>query len=259
MRSAKDIRVAPIERQDACRIIERLHYSHAIVRNSQLHLGVFLDGQLEGAMQFGPSMDKRKLVGVVRGTAWNGFVELNRMAFSQALPRNSESRALSVAMRMIRRQYPQLEWVVSFADATNCGDGTIYRAAGFVLTGITQNDTILIAPDGTRITNLVLTANWNDAKVIELCRKMGIEHRYRTVADWKNLGFRYAPGFQLRYLYFLNPAARERLVPPVLAFSEIEARGAGMYLGREKHAMAGHHPAQRRGSTDLRAPIIPPA
>lgn len=254
MRSAKDLRVAPIDRNAAAALIERLHYSHSIVRNSQLHMGVFLDNQLEGAMQFGPSMDKRKLVGLVRDTPWNGFVELNRMAFSAALPRNSESRALAVAMRMIRKQYPQLQWVVSFADATNCGDGTIYRAAGFLLTGIQQNDTILIGPDGRRITNLVLTANWNDAKVIELCRHMGIEHRYRTIADWKQLGFRYAPGFQLRYLYLLDPTARARLVAPIIPFAEIEKRGAAMYLGREKQAMAGHPPAQRRRTTDLRAP-----
>jgi hypothetical protein len=40
-------------------------------------------------MQFGPSLDKRKVQGLVEGTSWNGFIELNRMAFSDRLPRNS--------------------------------------------------------------------------------------------------------------------------------------------------------------------------
>lgn len=39
------------------------------------------------------------------------------------------------------RAYP-IEWVVSFADATQCGDGTIYRASGFLLTGIRENKTV---------------------------------------------------------------------------------------------------------------------
>jgi hypothetical protein len=39
-------------------------------------------------------------------------------------------------MRMIQKHYPHVEWVISFADGCQCGDGTIYRAAGFVLTGI---------------------------------------------------------------------------------------------------------------------------
>ena len=131
--TAKDLRVAAISSRDGNAIIQKLHYSHKTVKNSQLHLGVFLGTRLEGAMQFGPSLDRRKLLGLVEGTSWNGFLELNRLAFSDNLPRNSESRALGVALRLIRRQYPQIDWIVSFADATQCGDGTIYRAAGFVL------------------------------------------------------------------------------------------------------------------------------
>ena len=38
-------------------------------------------------------------------------------------------------------------------------------------------------------------------------------------------------GFQLRYVYFLNPAARQRLTVPILPFSKIDEMGAGMYKG----------------------------
>ena len=40
-------------------------------------------------------------------------------------------------------------------------------------------------------------------------------------------------GFQLRYIYFLNPQARERLAVPILPFSKIEEMGAGMYRGEK--------------------------
>ena len=40
------------------------------------------------------------------------------------------------------------------------------------------------------------------------------------------------PGFQLRYLYFIDPTARERLTVPVLPFSEIDRVGARMYRGQ---------------------------
>jgi hypothetical protein len=103
MGQAKEIRVAPISKKDADALIKRLHYSHKITNNSFLALGVFFNGRLEGAMTFGPSMDKSNIQGLVRDTPWNGFLELNRLAFSEALPRNSESRALSIAMRMIRK------------------------------------------------------------------------------------------------------------------------------------------------------------
>ncbi|MGF6425920.1 hypothetical protein [Bradyrhizobium elkanii] len=116
MGQAKQIRVAPIAKKDADALIIRMHYSHKTVNNAFLALGVFIGGRLEGALTFGPSMDKGNILGLVRDTKWNGFLELNRLAFSEALPRNSESRALSIALRMIRKRYPHVEWVISFAD-----------------------------------------------------------------------------------------------------------------------------------------------
>ena len=47
-------------------------------------------------------------------------------------------------------------------------------------------------------------------------------------------GFNPIPGFQLRYIYFLDTEARKRLTVPILQFSEREKRGAGMYRGKPK-------------------------
>lgn len=146
MGDAKDIILRPISASEANALVKRVHYSGKVTQNAQIHIGVFYRGNLEGAMQFGPSLDKRKIQNLVRGTLWNEFIELNRMAFTDVLPRNSESRALAIAFRLLRKHAPQLKWVVSFADATQCGDGTIYRAAGFVLTAIKVNGQLYRLP-----------------------------------------------------------------------------------------------------------------
>ena len=65
------------------------HYSGGVVTNSCLHFGVFLDGQLHGVMSYGPSMNKQKMIGLVEGTGWNEFLELNRMAFDKMCIRDS--------------------------------------------------------------------------------------------------------------------------------------------------------------------------
>lgn len=255
MATAKGIVVKPIKAAQANAIVRRIHYSGKVVPNSQLHLGVFLNGHLEGAMQFGPSMDKRKIQGLVRGTAWNGFIELNRMAFSDRLPRNRESRALGVAFRMIKKHYPHIEWVISFSDGAQCGDGTIYRASGFVLTGIRKNKPIYQMPTGERVAGLTLTAHWDSPQVAGICKKMGISHIYRTVSDWVALGAEAVPGYQLRYIYFLNRDAKDRLTVPILPFTDIDKIGAGMYRGerisiedrRAKQAMAGKPPSTAAG------------
>ena len=207
MGDAKRLIVKPISASDASKIVKALHYSGKVVQNSQLHLGVFLDGKCGGAMQFGPSLDKRKMLGLVTGTLWNEFIELNRMAFADWLPRNGESRAIAYAFRWMRRQYPHIKWCVSFADGTQCGDGTIYRASGFVLTGVRENTSIVQRPDGT----------------------IGSE-----LTGGKHTGGKPLPGFQLRYIYFIDPACKERLTVPILPFSEIDRRGAGMYKGKPR-------------------------
>ena len=71
-------------------LVKRVHYSGKVVNNSTLHLGAFLNDKLEGVMSFWTQMDKRKVLPLVEGTQWNGMLELNRMAFSDVLPRNSE-------------------------------------------------------------------------------------------------------------------------------------------------------------------------
>lgn len=246
MASAKDILIKPIKAAAAKAIVKKIHYSGKTVNNSQLHLGVFINGNLEGAMQFGPSLDKRKIQGLVANTPWNGFLELNRMAFSEALPRNSESRAISIAMKMIRKHYPHIEWIVSFADGAQCGDGTIYRASGFVLTGIKKNNQMWKAPNGDVFARISLTNGKNVFKA----------GGGASMKAYIEAGFKPIPGFQLRYIYFLNPEARQRLTVPILPFSKIEEMGAGMYKGRPKKHEPGDHPGSGRGGTDPDAPIL---
>lgn len=268
MTTAKELRVVPIDRNDANRLIKKVHYSGSIVNNSQVHLGVFIGCTLEGAMQFGPSMDKRKIRTLVRDTAWNGFIELNRLAFSERLPRNSESRAIGVAMRLFRKHYPHIEWVISFADGAQCGDGTIYRASGFLLTGIRRNNQMWMAPGGQEVFSRMSLTDNSSLRVQE--RAKGIVSRMTvtksegarragggaTMRPYVDAGWEPIPGFQLRYIYFLNPEAIDRLSVPVLPFCKIDEIGAGMYRGekrRAKQAMAVPT-AQRRGSADLHAP-----
>lgn len=244
MATAKDIHVAPISQKDAAALVRRVHYSGKIVNNSVLHFGVFLNGKLEGAMQFGSSLDKRKIQGLVENTGWNSFIELNRMAFTDKLPRNSESRAIGIAMRLIKKHYPHIEWVISFADGTQCGDGTIYRASGFFLTGLKINNQIWESPDTEQsFSRMSLTdgkskQQQQQAKFIisRTTTTKGnhiLETGASTMRPYIEAGWKPKKGYQLRYIYFLNHEAKQRLTVPIIPFSKIEEMGAGMYKGEK--------------------------
>jgi hypothetical protein len=248
MGRAKDIVVKPIAAKDANALVKRLHYSGKVVTYSRIHLGVFLNGKCGGVMQFGSSMRKVPMQALVSGTSWEGFIELNRMAFADWLPRNSESRAIGYAFRWMRKQYPHIKWCVSFADGTRCGDGTIYRASGFVLTGIASSPSIMELLDGRMVHKITLFKNPNTPRkelggktVAQVTGGQASLAKYAAASGGKLL-----PGFQLRYIYFLDPEARKRLTVPVLPFSEIQRLGAGMYRGKPS---AGSSPVEHIASS----------
>lgn len=231
MGRCKEIEIKVIPASAANPFVRRHHYSGKVVNNSQLHFGAFLDGRLHGVLSYGPSMDKKKIIGLVRDTGWNEFIELNRMAFDDYLPRNSESYCIGKTLRMIKKQAPQIKWVISFADGTQCGDGTIYRASNFVLTGINKNKTIILMPDGSAVAGLTLD-HQQPTKKARYDRMCGLDpSKSYTRNDYIRGGGKVMNGYQLRYIYFIDKKYRDRLTVPEIPFSKIDEIGAGMYKG----------------------------
>lgn len=243
MGRAKEIEVKVIPGSIANPFMKSHHYSGKVVNNSCLHFGCFLDGRIHGVLSFGPSLDKKKkIMQLVDGTGWNNFLELNRMAFDDYLPRNSESYCIGKTLRLIKKNAPQIKWVVSFADGCSCGDGTIYRASNFVLTSIKENFNLCLLPSGEKIHKMTLESNPTQPR-----KELGGKSYYDITGGRFNfkgyvnyVGGEILKGFQLRYIYFIDKKWRNRLVVPEIPFSRIDEMGAGMYKG-EKITQAERH------------------
>lgn len=155
-------------------------------------------------------------------------MELNRMWFGPALPKNAESRALSVSMRHIRKHRPDIKWIVSYADATQCGTGTIYRAAGFHLTGIRKNNTIIWVPQMQEaFTKLSFTTH--NGRIFERIRRatgVDVRARMQGAASVTNvvkaLGAEVLPGYQIRYIKILDPAYEEKMAVTKHDYDELK-------------------------------------
>lgn len=242
MGRAREIEIKVIPSRIGNDFIKKHHYSGKVVNNSVLHFGCFLDGRLHGVLQYDNSLDKRKMMALVRDTGWNEFLELNRMAFDDYLPRNSESYCIGKTLRMIKKQAPHIKWVVSFADGCSCGDGTIYRASNFVLTGIRENFNLCQLPSGEKVHKMALESNPTCKR-----KELGGASYYDITGgrfDFrKYVEFTHGEilkGFQLRYVYFLDKKSRAKLTVPEIPFSRIDEMGAGMYKG-EKISQAERH------------------
>jgi hypothetical protein len=229
---AKEIIVKVIPSKVANDFVRKNHYSGKVASTTNLHFGVFLNNILHGVLQFGRPLDKRKVLPLVKGTLWNEMLELNRLVFDEYLPRNSESRCLSIAFKLIKKNAPHIKWILSFADGTQCGDGTIYRASGFVLTAIKRNTGQIKLPSGEVVCKQVFTGGHYSTRN-KLMRQRGYTSLKKYLDDYFT-GWKVLKGFQLRYIYFIHKDEIKNLTCPIIPFSEIEKCGASMYKGQKR-------------------------
>lgn len=196
--------VRRIQRDTANGYVQLHHYSGKFYNASTEHFGVFGEGdELVGVLQYGFAMNPASASSVVADTPVDGYLELNRMVLDDRMPRNSESRAISASIKVIRVTLPRVQWIQSFADE-RCGRlGVVYQACSFLYCG--EHIATFWNLDGVTYHNSLMTRNPNltpAAAHLQL-------HRHRAVATQYR---------QFRYIKFLHRSARGRLLYPVLPY-----------------------------------------
>lgn len=150
-----NLAVREIEREKANAIIIKNHYSHKVYNASYIHLGVFVDNNLVGVLQYGSAMNPASGNSVVEGTQIENFLELNRMWIDDSAGNTSESQAISCSIRYIKHRYPKVKWIQSFADE-RCGCyGIVYQACSFAYYG--EHINIFWELDGEYYHNINMT------------------------------------------------------------------------------------------------------
>lgn len=106
------------------------HYSHKFQGYfGKVNVGVYTEGRLVGVASFGGLMNPKsfKNFGDFKE---NEILELNRLWVDDELGMNTETMLLSASWTIMRKKYPEIKVVQSFADG-RLGAGTIYKATGF--------------------------------------------------------------------------------------------------------------------------------
>ena len=199
----------PIPHRVARRAVERYHYLHSLPGGTSLAFGVFDAGRLVGVLTLGvgPTMAHR----LVTGATTRDCLTLTRLWLSDELPKNSESHVLSVVLRALRR-HTSLKFVLSYADPAHGHIGTIYQAAGWLYTGLSQGSSMCDLGDG----------RLRHTKTVGyLFGTYSSKHFEIAGAQLKLVP---QPG-KHRYLFFLEGTWRERLLVPVLPYPKKETSG----------------------------------
>ena len=198
----QQMRVAPIPFRIAKQLLVREHYLHSMPGGSRLSLGVFLGGQLLGAVLLGagPSNAHR----MVEGGDSDSCLTLTRLWLDNSLPRNSESRVLGVIFRHLRRS-TSVKFLVTYADPAAGHIGTIYQATGWLYAGLSQAMALLDLGDG----------------VLQHSRSLAHAYGTHSRAHFAAHGIelqRIPQSPKHRYIRFLDPTWRSRLRVPVLPY-----------------------------------------
>lgn len=133
--SAHQFMLESITKEEAESCYEKWHYLGKQGFLSTVNFGAKTDGHLWGAISLG-APNATDLLGYWDRNTQKGWWEIKRLALSSTLPKNSESRTIAIAIRLLRKMY-DVKGIVTYADDGVGHVGTIYKASGFEYKGLT--------------------------------------------------------------------------------------------------------------------------
>lgn len=185
MNSKGDFKVDWVSTKVARYACENWHYAGTLPPSKVACLGAWEGGRFVGVAVFGCGVSAWLVTKY--GLRRHEGVELVRVAMREH--ETPVTRFLSIAMRMLKVQFPALRVVVSYADPNERHDGKIYQAGNWVYEGTgSKGKPLYKAPDGKIVHNRKVTPSgyamifnrWARVYRIDECE--GIEqvgkHRY---------------------------------------------------------------------------------
>jgi hypothetical protein len=110
----------------------RWHYSRRMPNSKLVRIGVWEDKRFRGAILYGVGANRH--IARPFGLEATEVCELVRVALAPNRT-HPTSQCVAISLRLLRRQSPGLQLVVSFADSGQGHLGTIYQAGGWLYLG----------------------------------------------------------------------------------------------------------------------------
>lgn len=115
--------------------VEHWHYSRRMPAGKTVKVGVWEDSKFIGCVIF--SRGANNNIGKPYGLEQTQICELTRVAlFHHETP---VSRVVSIALKMLRKQSPEIRMLISYADPAHDHKGGIYQAMNWIYIGLSDN------------------------------------------------------------------------------------------------------------------------
>ena len=184
------------------KIISDNHYSKKVTSNRWKSFAVYYNGKLEGGMQIGYGIRPEQKEHIMEGATSENIKEFDRMWLSDKMPKNSESRCIGWLIKYLRKNYPELKALISYADGLRNKTGVIYQASNFIYLGYVDGEFYYIPSKD------------------EWVHPVSMYHRHgtRAIKTLKDIypDVQHIRGKQHRYIYFIDRGWRRKLkIKPV--------------------------------------------
>lgn len=201
-----DLRVVPVPIWVAKPLLVREHYIHTFPGGTMLAFGILFENRLLGALTFGvgpPNIHR-----LVRGAAPTDCLTLSRLWLSDELPFNSESYVIGAVLRALK-QHTSVWCVFSYADPAQGHSGVIYQASNWLYIGLSDATPLYDCGDGRERHSRSLGHTFG-TRSLRYLRQHGIAVRLIKQPA------------KHRYVFFLNPRWKSRLLALVLPYPKQE-------------------------------------
>lgn len=127
----KDLLIAPCSLEASKFACEHFHYSHSVPPGKLVKHGVWEDGEWIGAILYGDSPNIN--MHTPYGLDYSQVCELRRIALKEHS--NTVTKMVSQSLKLLKKQNPNLELVVSYADTNQDHLGIIYQGGNWIYEG----------------------------------------------------------------------------------------------------------------------------
>lgn len=185
--------IRPIPKCLAEPLIMSTHYSRVMPRINKFFIGGFNDQQLVGVMTLGWGTRPLHTIKVIFPTlSTRDYLELGKLCLDESCPRNSESQFISKSIKIIKKYFPKVKILFSWADGILGKPGYVYQASNFYYGGFIWSEMYLDV-DGNRIHPRTFQG-------ISPGEKIG-KHKSRALSVTNSMGLKKYYGKQFRYVY----------------------------------------------------------
>jgi len=147
------------------------HYSHTISSSVKASIGFYYHNELVTAIVYGHP------IGINVGT-WlqvpeGSYAELIRVFSIDSLPKNTESYCLARSFEFLKKNKPELKYLISYADPTHGHVGYIYQATNWKYVGKQRGMDRIFTIDGKSVHRRTANATYGTSSVQKLSELLG--------------------------------------------------------------------------------------